>query len=256
MPRPASTLQILTQATDLGPVDHAGIFKYASTGPVIDDLRTDALVGTYDRRMRSPLWIAEHITAESMAQSVAKRKETISPKIETSRKTLAPRWMTTSTPAMTRVTRQPAANCSWSPKAMDETFKMTNMCPQIGEGYNRHYWAKFEDFCRNLTTRVHYEVIGKGAPNVAVPTLFFKIIYAEDEIEDSLGPVAVGAYVLPNAAIHKDTLLSSFEVDISNIEKASGLKFAKSFENRKKLCEEITCDVRVRDFREDMKAKL
>lgn len=35
--------------------------------------------------------------------------------------------------------------------AMDETFYLTNIAPQVGEGFNRHYWAYLEDFCRRLT---------------------------------------------------------------------------------------------------------
>jgi DNA/RNA endonuclease G (NUC1) len=38
-----------------------------------------------------------------------------------------------------------------SQKAMDETFYLTNIAPQVGEGFNRHYWAYVEDFCRRLT---------------------------------------------------------------------------------------------------------
>lgn len=38
-----------------------------------------------------------------------------------------------------------------SQQAMDETFLLTNIAPQVGEGFNRHYWAYVEDFCRRLT---------------------------------------------------------------------------------------------------------
>ncbi|KAJ9123635.1 hypothetical protein QFC24_003851 [Naganishia onofrii] len=81
---------------------------------------------------------------------------------------------------------------------MDETFYLTNIAPQVGEGFNRHYWAYLEDFCRRLTGnfedvyvftvplylpaqspdgkwRVSYEVIG-NPPNIAVPTHFAKVI--------------------------------------------------------------------------------
>jgi len=27
------------------------------------------------------------------------------------------------------------------------------MCPQVGDGFNRDYWAHFEDFCRRLTIK-------------------------------------------------------------------------------------------------------
>ena len=46
----------------------------------------------------------------------------------------------------------PAADCKWSQDAMNATFALSNMCPQVGEGFNRDYWAHFEDFCRRLTT--------------------------------------------------------------------------------------------------------
>jgi hypothetical protein len=35
--------------------------------------------------------------------------------------------------------------------AMNETFLLTNIAPQVGDGFNRHYWAYLEDFCRRLT---------------------------------------------------------------------------------------------------------
>lgn len=34
---------------------------------------------------------------------------------------------------------------------MDETFLLSNMAPQVGAGFNRHYWAYLEDWCRRLT---------------------------------------------------------------------------------------------------------
>lgn len=38
-------------------------------------------------------------------------------------------------------------------KLWTNTFKMSNMCPQVGDKFNRGYWRYLEDFCRNLTTR-------------------------------------------------------------------------------------------------------
>lgn len=176
----------------------------------------------------------------------------------------------------------PAANANWSQQAMDDTFKLSNMCPQVGEGFNRHYWAGFERFCRNLTQRypsvrivtgplylpkkgddgkwhVSYEVVG-DPPNVAVPTHFFKVILGEDDDTDELGNrVAVGAFVLPNAPIDKDALLANFETNIELVERASGLQFVRDLKSdrRKRLCEEVKCDTKVRDFgKELLKSKL
>lgn len=44
-----------------------------------------------------------------------------------------------------------SAESETSQRAMDETFLLTNIAPQVGEGFNRHYWAYVEDFCRRLT---------------------------------------------------------------------------------------------------------
>jgi endonuclease G len=164
----------------------------------------------------------------------------------------------------------PAADCKFSQEAMDDTFYLTNMCPQVGNGFNRDYWSHFEDFCRRLTRkypsvrivtgplylpkqhpdgkwRVSYEVIG-NPPNVAVPTHFYKVIVAEDGTTG--GPVAVGSFVLPNAVINNKTPLSEFAVPLGIVERASGLEFLKLLppNKRKDLCKEVDCSITVREF--------
>jgi len=164
----------------------------------------------------------------------------------------------------------PAADAKWSQEAMDDTFALSNMCPQVGNGFNRDYWAHFEDFCRRLTKhypsvrivtgplylpkrdsdgkwRVSYEVIG-SPPNVAVPTHFYKVIFAEDGKQG--GRVALGAFVLPNAVIANNKPLQDFEVPVEVVERASGLEFATKLEpaRRKRLCQEINCSVTVKEY--------
>jgi len=170
----------------------------------------------------------------------------------------------------------PAADAKWSQEAMDQTFWLTNMCPQVGDGFNRDYWAHFEDFCRRLTNRypsvriitgplylpakepsdgkwrVSYEVIG-NPPNVAVPTHFYKIIFAEDG--NTGGMVSLGAFVLPNKRIANDKPLGDFEVPVEAIERASGLEFASKLpsQRRKRLCQEVNCSLVVRQYEERQK---
>lgn len=38
-----------------------------------------------------------------------------------------------------------------SQAAMDETFYLSNISPQVGSGFNRDYWARLEAFIRSLT---------------------------------------------------------------------------------------------------------
>ncbi|GIJ98820.1 nuclease [Aspergillus viridinutans] len=254
------------------PVDPAGIYQYGFPGPIADTITSLPLTGAYDRRTRNPAWVAEHITPYSLSLKNADRKH--SSFVEDAsipaifRAKLADYFRS----GYDRGHQVPAADAKWSQDAMDGTFALTNMCPQVGEGFNRDYWAHFEEFCRDLTKkypsvrivtgplylphrdpdgkwRVSYEVIG-NPPNVAVPTHFYKVIYAEDGTASPTGKVSLGAFVLPNARIPNDKRLAEFEVPLEVLERASGLEFASKLDasRRKRLCQEIRCDIVVREF--------
>ena len=219
--------------------------------------------------------MAEHITPQSLAIGGADRKHsffvedtTIPPKF---RAKLSDYFRS----GYDRGHQVPAADAKWDQEAMDSTFLLSNMCPQVGDGFNRDYWAHLEDFCRRLTHdfpsvrivtgplylprreedgkyRVSYEVIG-NPPNVAVPTHFFKIIFAEDGRTG--GNVSLAAFVLPNKPIANDKPLTDFEVPVEALEKASGLEFATKLpeQRRKKLCEQIKCSILVREYADRQK---
>lgn len=254
-------------------VNPAGFFDYGFPGPVADVANRTALISSYDRRLRNPHWVVEHITPESLRQRDGDRKHssfTEDPSIPEKFRGLLKDYFRS---GYDRGHQVPAADCKWSQAAMDDTFFLSNMCPQVGDGFNRDYWAHFEDFCRHLTRRypsvriatgplylphqdpqdkkwyVKYEMIG-APPSIAVPTHFYKVIFAEDGKVG--GNVAVGAFVLPNARIPNEVPLSSFEVPIEAVEKASGLEFASKLpvSRRKRLCAEANCSIVVKDYTE------
>lgn len=272
VPSTAPTSSIAAKVIASRPVDPSGIFQYGFPGPVADELSSLPLRGAFDRRTRNPAWIAEHITPESLAIKDADRRHSSF-------------FEDASIPAIFRAKladyfrsgydrghQVPAADAKWSQEAMDGTFALSNMCPQVGEGFNRDYWAHFEEFCRNLagrypsvrivtgplylphreedgTWRVSYEMIGTP-PNVAVPTHFYKVIYAEDGTNSPYSKVALGAFVLPNARIPNEKSLSDFEVPLEAVERASGLEFAAKLDpsRRRRLCQEVRCEIMVREF--------
>ncbi|KAL5357166.1 hypothetical protein BJX96DRAFT_143996 [Aspergillus floccosus] len=260
-----------------GPVDPAGIYQYGFPGPVADALNSLPLTGAYDRRTRNPAWVAEHITPASLALKEADRKNSTFYEDATIPAAFRAKLSDYFRSGYDRGHQVPAADAKWAQQAMDETFALTNMCPQVGEGFNRDYWAHFEEFCRGLAKkypsvrivtgplylphrdpdgkwRVSYEVIG-NPPNVAVPTHFYKVIYAEEGPASPAGKVALGAFVLPNARIPNDKRLAEFEVPVEVVERASGLEFAAKLEasRRKRLCQEIKCDIVVREFNNSAK---
>jgi endonuclease G len=258
-------------------VDPKGLFQYGFPGPVSDVRPAPSLVSAYDRRLRNPAWVAEHITPDSLSTSGGDRRNSQFFEDDDIPEKFRARLKDYFRSGYDRGHQVPAADAKWSQDAMDATFALSNMCPQVGEGFNRDYWAHFEDFCRRLTQRypsvrvvtgplylprkdpidgkwkVTYEVIG-SPPSVAVPTHFYKVIFAEDGVVG--GNVALGAFVLPNAPIPNDKKLAEFEVPLEAIERASGLEFAGNLAEvrRRKLCAEIACDIMVREYKDRQKA--
>jgi endonuclease G len=277
-PRPVSSVPAIPSpaaAARRALVDPNGVFQYGFPGPVNDLRPAASLTSTFDRRTRNPAWVAEHITPESLANSNADRKHSVFVEDISIPEMFRAKLKDYFRSGYDRGHQVPAADAKWSQEAMDDTFALSNMCPQVGDGFNRDYWAHFEDFCRRLTHtypsvrivtgplylpkreqdgkwRVSYEVIG-NPPNVAVPTHFYKVIFAEDGKLG--GKVALGAFVLPNAVISNSKPLTDFEVPIEAVERASGLEFATKLapERRKRLCQEVSCSTVVKEYAQRQK---
>lgn len=274
VPTAATTAAALAAAA---PVNPAGLFEYGFPGPHADLATRQALISSYDRRLRNPHWVVEHITPASLASRNGDRKHSAFLEDEAVPDKFRARLKDYFRSGYDRGHQVPAADCKWSQKAMDETFYLSNMCPQVGEGFNRDYWAHFEDFCRRLTDRypsvrivtgplylpkrdpadgkwyTKYEMIG-NPPSVAVPTHFYKVIFAEDGRVG--GNVALGAFVLPNAVIPNDKPITDFEVPLEAVERASGLEFAAKLPltRRRRLCADTSCALVIRDYADRQKA--
>ncbi|KAK4981747.1 nuclease, partial [Elasticomyces elasticus] len=136
------------------PVDPSGLFQYGFPGPIADLRPAVSLTSSYDRRTRNPAWVAEHITPFSLSQSNADRKNSLFVEDVSIPEKFRAKLKDYFRSGYDRGHQVPAADAKWSQDAMDDTFALSNMCPQVGDGFNRDYWAHFEDFCRRLTN--HY----------------------------------------------------------------------------------------------------
>ena len=270
LPIPAAPAQPFKEI--IPPVNPNGLFQYGFPGPVSDLHPTLSTTSAFDRRTRNPAWVAEHITPASLLANNADRRHSYFVEDESIPSKFRAKLEDYRRSGYDRGHQVPAADAKWCQDALDQTFLLSNMCPQVGDGFNRDYWAHFEDFCRRLTNdypsvrivtgplylpkrdpedgkwRVSYEVIGHPAPNVAVPTHFYKVIFAEDG--KTGGNVSLGAFVLPNAPIANNKPLKDFEVPIEAIERASGLDFAAKLpmQRRRRLCDEVHCTIIVREY--------
>ncbi|WVQ81843.1 hypothetical protein IAT38_003970 [Cryptococcus sp. DSM 104549] len=293
-----------------------GTLQGGFPGPTPDIIKRTAYTAAYDRRLRHPAWTAEHLTATSLARTPPPQLHTTPVPLETARAAdTTPQPPVTTKgdrsksvfkeddgiPEMFRAKLQdyfrsgydrghmvPAADAKISQQAMDETFYLSNVAPQVGDGFNRHYWAYLEDFCRRLTTnfedvyvftvplympvrqpdgkyRVSYEVIG-NPPSISVPTHFAKVILASRPdfsypqkaspsdksftSSNTVKELAMGAFVLPNAEIPDGADLRSFIMPVEHVERAAGLKlFHEDVKTKtKQLCAVTQCQVIVRRF--------
>ena len=274
--QPSPAYPISSNLPIAAPVNPSGIFQYGFPGPVADLHPTASTTSAFDRRTRNPHWVAEHITPESLSIKGGDRRYSSFVEDASIPEKFRAKLHDYFRSGYDRGHQVPAADAKWSQEAMDQTFLLSNMCPQVGDGFNRDYWAHLEDFCRRLTNhypsvrivtgplylpkkehdgkwRISYEVIG-NPPNISVPTHFYKVIFAEDGRTG--GNVALGAFVLPNAPISNSTPLVDFEVPVEAIERASGLDFASKLPmaRRRQLCGEVNCGILVREYAERQKS--
>ena len=123
----------------------------------------------------------------------------------------------------------PAADMKWSEKAMQESFYLTNVCPQAGE-LNRGSWKKLEEKCRAkacadsaiivicgpvLTDNIR-EFLGDS--RVAVPQRFFKIILSPFAEKNR----AIG-FIMPNGKVPGG--MQNCAVTIDSVEAVTGHDF-------------------------------
>ncbi|EAU88376.2 mitochondrial nuclease [Coprinopsis cinerea okayama7 len=240
-----------------------------------------AYVAGYDRRLRHPSWTAEHITKASLAPGSSAdsgpvdRSKSAFIEDESIPSPFRAKLQDYFRSGYDRGHMVPAADAKSSQEAMDETFLLTNIAPQVGDGFNRHYWAYLEDWCRRLTNtfqdvyvftvplylpkldpdgkyRITHEVIG-SPPNISVPTHFAKVVLTSKPSSPStpnIPELSLGAFVLPNAVIKDEAPLEGFVVPVEAVEKAAGLTlFSDQIKSgAKHICKTTKCEVIVRRF--------
>ena len=123
----------------------------------------------------------------------------------------------------------PAADMKWSEQAMEESFYMSNICPQ-NRKLNRDDWGDLEEACRGwarkygtvyiacgpIYDRKNPERIGQH--RIAVPDRFFKVVL----IYNRKNPIAMG-FLFENKAHHQ--ALEKYMVSVDQVETETGYDF-------------------------------
>mmetsp|Transcript_12234 Transcript_12234/g.12318 ORF Transcript_12234/g.12318 Transcript_12234/m.12318 type:complete len:375 (+) Transcript_12234:296-1420(+) len=203
----------------------------------------------YDIRTRNPRWVME-VLSSCKSDSSADRKKLKFFKeksITVQDFQVAPGEFTGS--GYSRGHLAPAADFSSSQQAMESTFSMSNVCPQMS-GLNQGLWAQLEAWVRRLLFEYEevvvitgpvflpvsiqgqwvyiYPTVGSFPRLVSVPTHFFKVILVRGRkrhLKRDPDVFAVAAFLVPNQNIDTKTPLLSFLVKLRELENIVGLRF-------------------------------
>lgn len=141
----------------------------------------------------------------------------------------------------------PAGDMKWSDKAMQQSFLLTNVCPQAGE-LNRGSWKKLEEKCRQRAIADSAIVIvcgpiflpGEGTEQigetgVAVPRRFFKVILSPY----TNPPTSIG-FIMPNGPVPGG--MQNHAVSVDSVESLTGHDFFSALPDDIETATESKCD--------------
>ena len=195
----------------------------------------------YNKRTRTPDWVIEKLTPESFRGQATRSKSAFAADTvidEESRSTLADYKQTWNGQVFDRGHQAPAADHKTSQEAMNETFLLSNMAPQVGIGFNRYTWSYLEKAIRGwvlcggrntlyvMTGPIYSKDANRvlGPNRVAIPEAFFKIVF------DPARGRAVG-FVMENRA-QQTRDIEPFRRSIADIEALTGIDFLTGLPER------------------------
>lgn len=123
----------------------------------------------------------------------------------------------------------PAADMRWNEQAMQQSFFMTNICPQRS-ALNEGGWGKLEQKCREWVARDHALIIACGPiiepgldsigdTGIPLPQRYFKVILAH-----CARPKRALAFIYPNGPASGGKL-RRYATTIQHVEQLTGIDF-------------------------------
>ena len=142
----------------------------------------------------------------------------------------------------------PAADNRWHWRAMQESFFMTNICPQL-HNLNLGDWKELEDACRDwaqkegkiyivcgpILYRQKHQTIGHEH-RITVPEAFFKVVLCPS----STPPRAIGFIYKNTAGNHP---LDSYVNSVDQVERITGIDFFPALPDEVENRVEAECDL-------------
>jgi len=170
-------------------------------------------------------WVAYELTRERLNEKWAERPNTFRPDPAVRTESATPRDYNSS--GFDKGHLCPAADMAFDASAIDETFFMSNISPQV-PAFNMGIWRELEELTRDWARRFNhiYVVTGPiltqpgqgqiGFSKVTVPAAYYKVLLAPEQQR------AI-AFILPNSLITRPVI--DFACAIDKVEERTGIDF-------------------------------
>lgn len=172
---PTTTTTSPTTTTSLAPptspLEQEALILGGSAPSTVYRRVSENFVAEYDTLTRNPRWVIERITAKSLNEGGGVSRHKFQFHEDTSIPVnLRARLSDYEHSGYDRGHLSSAADNRSSEVAMKDSFLLTNISPQVGEGFNRDYWARFERFVRNLSRSFKTVYVCTGPLFLPTPT--------------------------------------------------------------------------------------
>ncbi|WP_294617102.1 DNA/RNA non-specific endonuclease [uncultured Bacteroides sp.] len=201
---------------------------------------------SYNREHKIPNWVAWELTPEKLVERESRTDKFLpDPDLPESQAVTTDDYKRC---GMDRGHMCPAGDNRWHWKAMQESFYMTNICPQ-NHNLNRGDWKELEEACRlwarregkiyivcgPVLYRQKHRTIGRKH-KVTVPEAFFKVILCTS----STPPKAIGFIYKNTAGNHP---LDAYVNSVDEVERITGIDFFPALPDDVEKQVEASCDL-------------
>lgn len=202
---------------------------------------------SYNRDLKIPNWVAWELTPEKLVERESRTDKFLpDPDLPEAEAVTTDDYKGAS---MDRGHMCPAGDNRWHWKAMQESFYMTNICPQ-DHNLNRGDWKELEEACRRwaqkegriyivcgpILYKQKHRTIGKQH-KVTVPEAFFKVVLCAD----SRPPRAIG-FIYKNASGNRP--LNSYVNSVDEVERITGIDFFPALPDKIEKKVEVEYDLK------------
>ena len=212
----------------------------------IKPLRRYAYRAWYNESLRLPLAVSWYLTGDHTRGSLQRKNQQFHPDADVRNPTTTQDYVQS---GYDRGHMCPAGDNKWNAQALDETFLMTNICPQ-NHNLNKGDWNDVEQLCRQWARKydkvyivcgplfrgTQHQEIGPRQRRVTVPEGFYKVV-----LRMGRQPAAIG-FVYDNKG-HRQPMEQAVRT-VDYIEQLTGLDFFSALDDKTEQRIEAQADLK------------